>query len=83
MRINYVQCTLRREDGSAVTITRSWIPRKMAKLGKSLRLRDESDVWSYGWVVQQVGNTVLNQSKLPDYRKAIRRHRQTTGDSLR
>lgn len=60
--------------------TTSWIPAKFAVVGKGLKLKDDYDNWSYGWVVKETfGET--DEKNLPDWRKAIRGHRKSTGDS--
>ena len=53
------------------------------KTGRVLKLKNEHDQWIDGWTVEFVGNTVVDAADAPDYRKAIRRHRKSTGDSQR
>jgi hypothetical protein len=80
-KMKYVQCEMLRViDGGAVRTT-SYIPQQFAKLGKTLKLKDDNDEWSDGWVVHCVGDTVVEGDSVPDYRKAIRSHRKQTGDS--
>ena len=79
--VKYVQCAMRRViEGGAVRTT-SYIPQQFAKLGKTLKLKDDHDRWSDGWVVDGVGDVIVEGETVPDYRKAIRNHRKSTGDS--
>lgn len=54
---------------------------QFAKLGKMLRLKDDSERWVDGWIVECVGDVIVEVESVPDYRKAIRNHRKSTGDS--
>ena len=78
----YVQCTLTRKISGGVAVTTSYIPQRFAKVGKTLKLKDELDRWDDGWMVESAGDIVIEADNVPDYRKAIRLHRQQTGDSL-
>jgi len=72
---NYVQCAMRRSiAGGSMSLT-SYIPQEFAKLGRTLRLKDDHDGWTSGWVVEIVGGRVVDGDSLPNYRKAIRNHR--------
>jgi hypothetical protein len=73
-KTSYRQCVLQR--GSATQV--AYIPQSLAKEGLTLRVREGGE-WSDGWVVISVGATFEGT---PDWRKAIRVHRQRTGDSL-
>ena len=80
--IKYRQCTLRkicRGDSSVVTV--SYIPARFAQLERTLKLRQADCSWDNGWQVEHVGAS-LTESELPDTHAAVRRHRQTAGDSL-
>ena len=79
----YVQCTLKRTAASTTSTITSYLPIAFAKHKRVVRLRDDQGVWTDGWIVEQVGDTLVEENQLPDYRKAIRAHRQKTGDSLR
>ena len=79
---HFIQCTLKRKISGGVAITTSYIPQRFAKIGKTLKLKDELDRWNDGWVVDSVGDIVIEADNVPDYRKAIRLHRQQTGDNL-
>ena len=81
--VSYRQCTMRRPTGEGSVTTTSYIPMQYAKLGRVLKLRGDDDAWVDGWVVESVGEGVLKASDLPDFRKAIRNHRKSTGDSDR
>jgi hypothetical protein len=58
----------------------SWIPAKYAIQGEVLRLK-ENGVWTEGWLVDSVGDAVLDAADLPDTHKERRAHRHNTGDS--
>lgn len=82
-KIKYCQCKLVRKIANGDSIITSYIPQKYAKIGKTIKLRDDMvNVWTEGWVVESVGEPV-DEDMVPDYRKGIREHRKRTGDSLR
>jgi hypothetical protein len=60
----------------------SWIPEQYAKVGKVLKLRDDNNVWTDGWVVQLASQTRLAEDMITDYHRDIKGHRKATGDSL-
>lgn len=82
-RVKYIQCEMKRTIVDGLVRTISFIPQRFAKLGRVLKLKNEHDQWVDGWTVEFVGNTVVDSADAPDYRKAIRRHRKSTGDSQR
>ena len=78
----YRHCRLRKTlspTSCAVTVT--YIPAKFARHGRVIKLKWEDGSWDDGWVVEQV-HGMLSESELPDAHRAVRFHRQTTGDSL-
>ena len=77
----YVQCTLKRVTRAGVAWTTTFIPRQFAILGRCLKLRDESDQGVDGWIVTSADSIQVDGADAPDYRKAIRLHRKSTGDS--
>ena len=75
---NYYQCQL--EGGPRGTgFLIAFIPAKYAIVGKVLRLKDEGGVWEDGWVVKRVFGGV---DEVPNMRRAVKKHRKNTGDSL-
>lgn len=80
-QVKYVQCAMKRAVAGGSVRTTSYIPQQFAKLGRVLMLKDELDRWVDGWVVECVGHLVVDAADAPDYRKAIRNHRKSTGDS--
>ena len=82
-RVKYVQCEMKRTIVDGLVRTISFIPQRFAKLGRVLKLKNQHDQWVDGWTVEFVGNTVVDSTDAPDYRKAIRQHRKSTGDSQR
>ena len=78
----FVQCGLRRTIAEGCLRTVSYIPAEFATVGRVLKLKDNCEHWSNGWVVEVVGHSVVDRAAVPDYRKAIRNHRKTTGDQL-
>lgn len=78
--VNYQQCTMRRPLDEGSVVTTSYIPQRFAKVGEVLKLKDK-DAWVDGWIVEKVGESIIESAELPDYRKAIRHHRKLTGDS--
>ena len=79
--VKYVQCAMRRIITGGSMRTTSYIPMHYAKLGKVLRLKDDCERWVDGWIVECVGDVIVEGESVPDYRKAIRNHRKSTGDS--
>jgi len=61
--------------------TTSYIPQEFAKIGRVLRLKDDNVGWVDGWVVECVGDVIVEGDQLPDSHKAIKNHRKSTGDS--
>ncbi len=76
-----MQCAMRRIVAGASVVTTSYIPTQFAKVGRVLKLKDSDDRWVNGWVVETVSDVIVEGDSVPDYRKAIRSHRKTTGDS--
>lgn len=80
-RIEYRQCTLRKRCSNSIELVQvSYIPAQFARLNQIVRLQDEDDQWSDGWRVTLVGTSVMSD-KLPDTHRAVKNHRQLTGDS--
>ena len=79
--VKYAQCAMRRIVAGASVVTTSYIPTQFAKVGRVLKLKDSDDRWVDGWVVETVGDVIVESDRVPDYRKAIRNHRKSTGDS--
>ena len=79
--MKYAQCAMRRVVAGACVVTTSYIPAKFAKVGRVLKLKNSDDHWVDGWIVETVGDVIVEGDTTPDYRKAIRNHRKSTGDS--
>ncbi|WP_442511659.1 hypothetical protein SH528x_003354 [Novipirellula sp. SH528] len=79
--VKYVQCAMRRDIASGSVRTTSYIPQEFAKVGRVLRLKDDNVGWVDGWVVEFVGDEIVEGDQLPDSHKAIKNHRKSTGDS--
>ena len=76
----YHQCRLvRKLSGTSTVEQLRYIPEQFAALNKPLKLKLEDGTWQDGWIVRSVGSYTENP---PDWRKAIRGHRDHTGDSL-
>ncbi|MEM1061889.1 MAG: hypothetical protein AAF532_02060 [Planctomycetota bacterium] len=78
----YFQCRLRQAIPDGYAEQTSWLPERFTKVGSILSLRGDDRVWDGGWEVVSVGGDGREESLLPDYRKAVRRHRAATGDAL-
>jgi hypothetical protein len=76
--IFYRQCLLKK----GTLVTTSWIPEKFAVLGKVLKLKDDDGSWDNGWVVEAVYGR-LEESKLPDSHREIRKLGTRTGGDSR
>ena len=79
--VKYVQCAMKRNIAGGSVRTTSYIPQEFAKVGRVLRLKDDKVGWVGGWVVECVGDMIVEGDQLPDSHKAIKNHRQSTGDS--
>gem|GEM_PF-6231989 len=71
----FQQCLLQNRN----VILTSFLPKKFAVVGMSLRLRDSNGTWENGWVVKRKFTAV---EAAPDPRRSVRQHEKTTGDSL-
>lgn len=79
----FSQCTLKKKNSErSTTQIVSWIPIEFAMKGKFLKLKNEAGDWENGWCVETVGFTKLDEKHLPDWRKGIWKHRNSTGDNL-
>jgi len=82
-KVKYRQCSIRKNDKGSYITQMSWIPAKFAKIGNFVELREENDVWSEGWEVITISDEDVCYEDLPNWRKAVKGHRESTGDSLR
>ena len=84
-RIQYRQCTLRKrlssENSSHSIVQVAYIPSTFACLNRFVRIKGDDGEWSDHWRVEGVGMSIWSDD-LPDSHKAIKRHRQSTGDML-
>lgn len=78
-KIKYRQCELEKAEESATRTMVSFLPEKFAAVGTVLKLKDDDGNWSDGWIVKSAGQLT---DEPPDWRKEVRAHRKTTGDSL-
>lgn len=74
-KAGYNQCHLRNGNVHQV----AFIPEQFARKGATVKIRNEIGEWVDGWLVEFVGTWT---DKPPDINKAIRGHRDNTGDSL-
>ncbi len=83
-KIFYRQCRMKKEykNGSSSEQV-SYIPESYCQVGRVLKLRDAEGVWDNGWVVTSVSEHRHEDNELPDTHKAIRGHRNATGDSMK
>jgi hypothetical protein len=79
--VKYRQCVMRRLCAGGSMRTTSYIPHEFAIVGCTLRLREDVVGWVNGWVVESVGERIVDSDRVPDSHKAIRGHRRSTGDS--
>lgn len=79
--MKYCQCSLEKHYDGGKLIKTAYIPQKFAVKDKVIRLKEEDDTWSSGWVVKLVGEAV-EEVLLPDSHEQIKAHRKKTGDSL-
>ena len=78
-KYKFRQCKVKRKVPNGIVQMVSFLPENFAVIGKVLKLKDENTgKWTDGWVVEFVGDL---EDKPLDYRKAIRKHRNNTGDS--
>ena len=82
--VKYSQCAMRRIVAAASVVTNSRMPpqfAKVAKVGRVLKLKDSDKRWVGGWIIETVGDVIVEGDSVPDYGKAIRNHRKSAGDS--
>lgn len=74
------QCKIKlvQDDGKG-TFTTTYLPKKYAVLGKVISIKNEG-TWTRGWKVVSVGHETDDP---PNWRKAIKHHRSSTGDSIK
>jgi len=68
----HAQCVLTRKNRQTV----SWVPRKIARIGNKIRLKEDDGSWSY-WVVRKVGH-VMPSKKILERRNAHKNMRKMT-----
>lgn len=69
----YVQCKLVKGNKSDV----SWVEEKFAVIGRKVRVKNESEVWEDGWVVEETyGKITAEQAKL--MKDLYKHHRKGT-----
>jgi len=72
------QCRLcKKEDGQEVSTT-SWIPEKYAKVGRSIKLKNNFNLWDYGWEVSEV--FTRSMSDMVDERSQDYKHQREASD---
>ena len=76
----YRQCGLKKITGDSTLTQLAWIPEKYAKVGSYLNIRT-NDNWDNHWRVTSRGENRLSEKQLPDHNKAVRSHREATGDN--
>lgn len=85
--VEYSQCAMSRIVAAASVVTNSRMPPqfakagRVAKVGRVLKLKDSDDRWVGGWIIETVGELIVEGDSVPDYSKAIRNHRKSAGDS--
>jgi hypothetical protein len=79
--MKYCQCSLEKHYDSGTLLRTTYIPQKFAIKNEVVRLKEEDDSWSNGWIVKFVGEAV-EEELLPDSHEQIKAHRKKTGDSL-
>ena len=63
--VKYAQCAMRRIVAGASVVTTSYIPTQFAKVGRVLKLKDSDDRWVDGWVVETVGDVIVEGDRVP------------------
>jgi hypothetical protein len=78
----YRQCTLERPTENGCEKIVSYIPDKFAKVGATVKLKEENDEWSTGWIVKTASPAKVEEKLLPDSHRDAKAHRRATGDAL-
>lgn len=81
MSKTYQQCQLLKKHSHGTSIQVSYIPTKYARKGDTLKIKKDDGEWENGWVVEEVFGDPVPESTLPNWRKSVKKHRATTGDS--
>jgi len=69
---NATQCVIVKTVGDIRHVMVSWIPSRFAVTGKTLKLKQNNDEWTDGWLVTDVGATLpydVVNSRERDYTK--------------
>jgi hypothetical protein len=68
----FVRAELSRAQDGGINRMQSWIPAKVAVVGKIIDLKDdETGEWTRGWTVESVAGATM---EMPGLRKASRDH---------
>lgn len=78
----YKQCSIERREGKSTISQVAWIPKKFSTVGGVIKIKNDDDTWTDGWVVKSVGSSELEERDLPDSHQGIKGHRKRTGDAL-
>lgn len=78
----YNQCTLVKSFNGGKITQVTWIPTKFAIAGRTVKLKNDQNVWVDGWLVESVGEKTP-ENLVPDAYDDIKAHRRATGDSLK
>lgn len=57
----YRQCDMQLPIDGGYECTTAWIPAARAYLGNVLGLKGDTGIWSEGWIVSRVGDTVKDR----------------------
>ena len=80
--IYFKQCQLSRKIETGIVRTTSYIAAKYAVVGMVLKMKNEDETWTNGWIVDAVHEPGVPEELLPDVHNQIKGHRKNTGDSL-
>lgn len=71
--VMYTQCKLRKQNMYQM----SWIPSEFATPGNVVKLRDDNDVWSDGWIVEAAYSS-KSHKEVNEYSQAHKRQRKAS-----
>jgi len=73
----YCQCLLERGHFSGTMSTVSYLPEEFAIQGNVVKLKNDDDIWTDGWIVQKVGDKI-DASYVEERERDYKRTRKTS-----
>lgn len=76
--LQYRQCTLEKQEGTARVIRTIWGPDPCVRVGKVVKVEEHNGTWTEGWTVVAVHGDPLPQRYVSDMSHAYTRQRRAS-----